>query len=44
MEYRDGTIEEVEPSNIQFLDSEILFRETAGFEKEEVKDGTCDEM
>ena len=44
VEYRDGTIEEVEPSNIQFLDSEILFRETAGFEKEEVKDGTCDEM
>ena len=32
-----GAIEEVEPSDIQFLDSESLFRETAGFEKEEDK-------
>ena len=44
VEYRDGTIKEVRPESIQFLDSEELFHETAGFEKEEVKDGECEEM
>ena len=37
VEYRDGTIKEVRPESIQFLDGESLFRETAGFEKEEDK-------